>query len=152
MKWATKLVVEVVPGISVDLAGHGAEDAAVCGAAGLSATASGEAAQAGAVDGCHRRHSGRGQDATGQAATHRQADSRPAQRRAWVHGRLPHRAPVCARRATAQPGEVRGAAACGRGGAGGLRRSVVGHCRSGTEGALPGGGPAALGRLLRHRI
>ena len=35
------------------LAGHGAEDAAVCGAAGVSAAANGKAAQAGAVAGHH---------------------------------------------------------------------------------------------------
>ena len=34
----------------------------------------------------------------------------------------------------------------------GLRRSAGDHRRSGTEGALPGHGLAALGQLLRHRV
>src|SRR5271155_2514380 len=51
-----------------------AEDAGLFDSAGLPAERAGEAAQAGAVDRRDRRHSGRRQDQTRQAAAYRPAD------------------------------------------------------------------------------
>ena len=56
-----------------------------------------EAAQAGAVDGRHRRHSGRRQEQASQAAAHGQADLRAVAGGARVRGRLHHREGLRAR-------------------------------------------------------
>ena len=49
-------------------------------------------------------------------------------------------------------GDVHSSDPCARRSAGGLRRSTGDDCRLGAEGALPGDGPAALGRLLRRGV
>ncbi len=69
-------------------AGDGAEDAGIFGSAGLPAAAAGEAAQAGAVAGRDRRHSGRRQEPPREAAAHGQADLRSAAGGARIHRRL----------------------------------------------------------------
>src|SRR5271165_5318388 len=71
-----------------DIARDGAEDAGVCGAARLPATAADQAAQAGAVAGCYRRHSEGRQAETREAAAYGETDLRAAKGRARVHGRL----------------------------------------------------------------
>src|SRR5208283_4966521 len=54
--------------------GDGTQDVGLFDSARLPAERATEAAQAGAVDGRDRRHSGRRQDQASQAAAHRQAD------------------------------------------------------------------------------
>src|ERR1035437_8506689 len=70
------------------VAGDGTEDAAVRGAARLSATAADQAAQAGSMAGRDRCHFGRRQAEAGKATAHRQADLRAAKGRARFHWRL----------------------------------------------------------------
>jgi len=68
-----------------------------------------------------------------------------AERRTRVLRRLHHRQGLCARRGTAQPGDVRAVGTSARRGAGRFRRSAGCDRGSRTEGALPGDGLSALG-------
>src|SRR5271163_1867555 len=90
-----------------DLAQDDPEDASLCGSAGISAAAAGEAPEAGAVVGRHRRHSGRRPAETGQATAYSEADLRPASGRARVPGRLHDREGLRAHSYAAWTGDVR---------------------------------------------
>ena len=74
-------------------AGDGAQDAALLDSTGLLAEGVGSAAETGAVAGRDRRHSGRRQEQTSQAAAHGEADLRPPAAGVWLHGRLYDREP-----------------------------------------------------------
>ena len=71
----------------------GAQDAALLDSTGLLAEGVGSAAETGAVAGRDRRHSGRRQEQTSQAAAHGEADLRPPAAGVWLHGRLYDREP-----------------------------------------------------------
>ena len=87
-----------------------------------------------------------------EAAPHGQADLRAAARRAQLHGRLHDREGLRAAQEAESARDVRAAGASAGRRAGRLRRSDGGDRRGGAQGALPGGGPAAVRRLLRDGL